>query len=372
MRSDVTRSPIITPHITSRRAQLAVIGLVALLATALLPRPTSETPVFGGGARDQSLHTITIARLHAGDPYYVAVGDELRRRHFPTASPFNWRTPLLFSALAMSPSTGRVAFIAFGVLVLGVTVGLLHRQPPIVVVAGALAQSGAIGVMFDPHVWVFHEIWAGYLIGLSVFAYLRKKWTLGAVLGIVALFVRELTAPYAIVCGILAAGGQRRRELSIWILGGLAYCIHYGWHVWQVAAHQRTGDIGHATSWLRFGGVPFVVDTLRTNSILHDAPAWLTASALVLLVSGLLAGGVSVHMRWTVIAYMAFFAVVGQTFNWYWGWLPGFVVPLVFAHGIPVAWALLRRATTREAFPQLRRMVPGTPGGEGKRTDRDQ
>jgi hypothetical protein len=28
------------------------------------------------------------------------------------------------------------------------------------------------------------------------------------------------------------------------------------------------------------------------------------------------------------------FAIVGFTFNWYWGWIPGMLLPLAWAHAV--------------------------------------
>jgi hypothetical protein len=287
---------------------------------------------------------VTIRRLNAGEPYYIAVGDELRRRHFPTASPFNWRTPLLFSALALNPALGRAAFVVLGLLVLAGTVHLLNSRQSLVVVAGALAQSGAIWVIFDPGVWVYHEVWAGCLIAFSLFAYAMKRYAGAAILGLLALFVRELAAPYAILCTVLALRAGRRRETYLWMAGLIGYGVYYGWHLWNVSAHQQPGEPSHAAHWLQFGGLSFVVSTLRTNSLVYEVPAWVLSGAFLVVAAGLMAADLPARMRWTVAVYFLCFAVAGQRFNWYWGWIPGFVVPLVFADGIRAMWELSRRA----------------------------
>lgn len=320
---------------SARAARLVLVALAGILVAGLIQVPDERgAPGQRGDGADQSLHTQTIARLRGGESYYVAVGDELRRRGFPTASVLNWRTPVLFSALSVQPDLGRVAFVVFALLVLAHTVRLLSRQPVAVVLGGAIAQSGAIGVMFDSQVWVFHEIWAGYLLALSAFVYALRHWTLGAVLGLLALFVRELAAPFVVICACLAWRAGRRRELGVWIAGLCLYAVHYGWHFRQVLAHQQPGDVAHPASWLHFGGVPFILTTLRTNSLLHNASTWLAAVFFVILIAGLLTRALPSHLRAAVVVYVACFALAGQPFNWYWGWLPGFVIPVVFAHGL--------------------------------------
>jgi hypothetical protein len=228
--------------------------------------------------------------------------------------------------------------------VLAGTVRLLVGQPVPVVVGGAIAQSGALGVLFDPRVWVFHEVWAGYLLALSTLAYALRRFSTGALIGLLALFVRELAAPYAVLCAVLAWRAARWREMRVWMAGASLYALYYGWHFRQVVLHHQPNDVAHAETWLRFGGLPFILTTLGTNSLLHNRPAWLSAVAFVVLCAGLLARELPLHMRAAVIAYLVFFAIAGQPFNWYWGWLIAFVAPLVLAQGLVVLPTLISTA----------------------------
>src|SRR4026209_2387691 len=99
-------------HLSKGRARLTILVPGAVLAGGLLMRPDpGGAPGQPAGGEDQALHIATIARLHAGESYYVVVGDKLRRRGYPTASVFNWRTPALVRALAFNPVLGRVAFV---------------------------------------------------------------------------------------------------------------------------------------------------------------------------------------------------------------------------------------------------------------------
>ena len=325
-----------------------------LACSALLPwKSAVRRPIEPGGAADRTLYEATIQRLQAGESYYSALGQELRRRHFPTGSPFNWRTPLLFSALAVNLFVGRITFIVLGLLVLVGTVRLLSDKAVPVTIVGALAQSGAIWVIFDPLVWVYHETWVGLLVALSLFAYASSRPTPAVLVGLVALFVRELAAPYAILCLVLAVVARRRREVVLWLCGLSAYGVHYAWHVSQVFAHQQPGDLSHA-SWVQFGGLPFAASTLRTNSLVHDAPVWVTSGAVIVIALGLLSSDLPGRMRATVGVYMACFAIAGQTFNWYWGWIPGFVVPLVFAAGGSLIWNTWQQSRVGSPPPMQR------------------
>jgi hypothetical protein len=369
----------VDPSITPRRARIILVAIVAIALSGAVSRPLLREvprPNTPAQAQDLNLYEAVIERLHKGEPYYQVLGEELRSRHFPTVPVFNWRTPALFVALAWHPMMSRVLFVALGVLVLAASVKLLSTQPLLVVIAGACAQSGAIGVMLDRDLWVFHDTWTGYLIALSAFAYAYQRQTTGAVLGLAALLVRELAAPYALFCLALALRARRRREVLVWSVGLAFYATYYTWHASQVAAHRQPGDIAHAASWLQLGGVPFILATLRTNSWVTSAPTWITAAVFAVLCAGLLARQLPIHIRGTVLVYFAFFAVVGQPFDWYWGWIPGLLAPLVFAHGIPVLMALTsyafhegpnRRARLPTIPARPSHPKPGSDNAEGSR-----
>ena len=46
-----------------------------------------------------------VDRIHAGEGYYRAAGDELRGRGYPTRSVFNWRTPLPMWLIGRMPAS---------------------------------------------------------------------------------------------------------------------------------------------------------------------------------------------------------------------------------------------------------------------------
>jgi len=356
------------PRLSLLRARLVLLAIAALIAAGVGGgRLAARVGIAGqglpGGGADQALLTATIARLQAGEPYYVVMGDELRRRGYPSSSAFNWRTPALFVTLALDPLVAHAAFVLIGVLILAVTVTLLGAQPLPVILAGAVAQAGAIGVIFDPNVWVFPEIWAGYGVALSAFAYGRRWWCSGAVLGLTALFVRELVAPYALICGALAWRSSRRRELGVWIVGLVLYAAYYGLHVRAVALHRQPTDLVQAASWIQFGGMPFVLTTFGTNSLLHNRPIWLAALVFAFIAAGVLSRELPVHIRVAVMVYLAAFALAGQPFNWYWGWLTGFITPLVFASGVGVFPGLVSAALVGTSTSH---QAAAVPAGRGK------
>ena len=91
---------------TSRvRAAMALLllALTAVAAVAFSRQPGPLGAAVAEGESDVSLHSAVVGRLERGENYYDVTGDELRRRGYPTRSVFNWRSPLLFSAVALAP-----------------------------------------------------------------------------------------------------------------------------------------------------------------------------------------------------------------------------------------------------------------------------
>ena len=334
------------------RAIAVLVGLVALFIAGLLVSPpvppvAPTSGPFKGG--DGGLFEAVIDRLRAGEPYYEAMGAELRQRFYPTASPFNWRTPLLYVVLSWVPHS-----VGFGLLVVltavAVVLMILHlsREPaPEVTIVGLVAVAGVVVTMIAPACRLLTETWSGLLIGLSVAAYLRSSWMAGAVLGIAALFVRELAAPYCLVAAVLAARSRRRAEVRVWAAGLMAFGAFYAWHIVQSQAHHRLGDLTHVNSWVQFGGLPFWLLMMKVNAIFLKTPQFVLSLGAVLLVSVFWARSVSPYISWSILVYIAFFLVVGQPFNDYWGYLPSLVWAIGFAYGLAGLSSLVQTATGR-------------------------
>jgi hypothetical protein len=321
------------------RARAILIALAALLVTAAVLPPLDPVPI-GTAKRsdaesDPALFAAVIARVRAGEAYYPAMAIELETHHFPTASAFNWRTPILFKLMAVAPPLASVAaLIVLSLTAFVLTVVHMNRlKAPEPVLIGVLAQIGVLCVVLAPAIRLQTEAWAGILIAISALAYTRQRWYIAAAVGITALFVRELAAPYCAVCALLAVRDRRVRELIIWALGGVAYAIFYGWHVLQVQA-QHAGERSYAASWIQLGGLRFLLETIQqSNTILLLAPYVATAVFLTFLAAALWAPTIPAHVRATVIAYALFFVFVGQSFNDYWGLLVGPVQAVALAYG---------------------------------------
>ena len=321
---------------TIHGARLTLAVLLALLligiAPSSRPQPRRLPPA---GAGDAILHFATIDRLRAGDGYYDAVGEELRSRRYPTTKVFNWRTPahlLMVAALSVPVARMLMRVLAFAAVLL--TPVSLAGESVAIVLIGILTQIGALATAFRPLAVSAAEVWAGVLIALSLGAYFMKRWEVAAILGVAAIFTRELAAPYCVVCGLLALGARRRNESLVWIVGGLAYATYFGLHAMQVWAHQLPGDPAQLEPWVRWNGLRFILDTLRVNGWLAMVPAWVAALYMVFALAGAASPRVARQVTLPLLTYFLFFTVAGQPFNYYWGFVTAPIWAFAAAHGV--------------------------------------
>ncbi len=322
------------------RLQLALWASLALFCVLVTFSPLrsgyTEGPRFDAPT-DIDLYNAEIDRMRQGEGYYAAAATELRSRGYPTASVFNWRTPLPMWMVGNLPDFGGQLLLAF-LAVLLIFAGFMWISREAGLGAGSLAALllfGAVMPCFLGKLYVMPVLWAGILIGLSAAAYGWERPLTGCLLGLAALFCRDLAGPYAVVCLALAWRDGRKRECRLWLMGLAAYAIFFAWHATQVAAWQLPTDTAHEHGWLRFGGAPFVISTVQLNAYLLVSPQWVAALFLVAALAGVSSwrSPAGERVGYVLALYVGLFAVVGQPFNQYWG---AMLAPL-FACGAAIA-----------------------------------
>ena len=331
-------------------AACIALTIAAALADRAIPEPP---PPVSSSSRDVDLFKAVVTDLRAGEPYYDAFGRELRLRGYPAASVFNWRTPLVFSVLSsVPPFVSRAALTVLGMAMLLCAVSAAAARRSLAALLAATAELGAVVVVFVPDATLLPEAWAGVLMGLSLCAYEKQRWRTAASVVVVALFLRELVAPYAVLCGLLSLRHRRWSELAVWILGAIGYGLFFVWHVQHVNGARLTTDVAHQHSWLYGGGLPFVLSTLRVNAWLLIAPAW-TASVMLGLLMAAWMRPASAHLR-AALLYVALFAAVGQPFNFYWGLIVAPCCALAIGDGVQAIReaVMAMRSPTRELVPR--------------------
>ena len=336
-----------TRPISPNAARLS-LALLVLLLLAGLRVPVHQQRVIKEGEGDVGLFTAVVDRVRQGEPYYPVMGSELRQRGYPTASVFNWRTPFPIVAVARHPRATAIVFYAIGALTLIGTVILMPREPPEVLLVALLAQVGVtVSLLKEPRYALMAEAWAGFLITLSVVAYGRARPLTGAVLGSLALVARELAAPYCAACGLMALRARRWREAALWCAGGILYLAYLALHVWNVSAQLGAHEVPHRQGWIQFGGLPFLLRIISFIGWYDALPVWGRAVGCVVLAACLWNPAAPKHLRAAVVAFAAFFAVVGQPFNQYWGLVTAPAFAVATGYGVGGLWRLVTAAVRR-------------------------
>ncbi len=205
------------------RTILRIWALVTLLFILISVSPLAsgfaDKPSRGAG--DVELYQAEVRRIAAGATYHDAAAAELHARGYPTLSMFNWRTPLPMWLLGQMPEeAGRSIIGLLGALGLFLAVSVLSREANSrVALAGGILLAGALLPCWLDQVYIMPEVWAGLLILISICCYGLRQPVCAVVCGLAALFVRELAAPYAIICLLLALRERRHWETLAWRLG---------------------------------------------------------------------------------------------------------------------------------------------------------
>jgi hypothetical protein len=302
----------------------AIVALLATLALLYVALVHQDPPVDPSRGSDRDMYARLIEHMRQGADYYAAARQELSEGRYGMQSVFNWRTPFYASVLALFPGLiwPQVVVVGLAILAAALACRLIYGQMGWIG-AGALviAEILSLGACLVPRSFLLSEIPTGVLILLSATAYGLKRPSIGQATAVVALFVRELAAPYALVCIFLAWRGRRYRELAGWALAILAYAGYFAWHYQMVKLHTLPTDHGDPSSWLQFGGADFVLNTAAFNGFFLVAPLWVSALVLPMAYLGLLAwpGEAGRRLALTVTVYLCLYAVAGKWFNAYWG-----------------------------------------------------
>jgi len=342
----------------SRNWAIAVLAItvLALLCLGAISLTQHDAPFDPTKTGDLHMYANVVDGVRRGGDFYDTLRAQLVAGHYGMKSVFNWRTPLFMSLTALMPSNlGMYALVLLTALVGGgLAVWLTCRELGLIAGSSLVAvEILGLGTALVPGTFLISELPTGFLILLSATAYGLGARRTGFAAGALALFVRELAAPYVVICAFLAWRAGRRRELALWGVVLAAYVAYYLWHVHMVGLHQRPDDLGDNAGWVQFGGAAFVLKAAAFNGYFTVAPLWETAILLPLACIGLMAwpGPAGERIALTVFAYLALFAVVGKDVNSYWGALfaPLMILGLVWSPaGLRDLWraAFRRREDT--------------------------
>lgn len=276
-------------------------GLVGLRP---LPAPRKSD---NDGA-DARMYRRIIERVYAGENYYEAAGSELRRRGYATRPFFNWRLPTLAYFLGLMPNLdmGRWILISFCLLTLLIWFQVLNQECGLpLALFGSLLLFGPLTISFANTGFLFHELWSGVLIALSIAAYARQRWLISYASGFAALGIRELSLPYIFIMLLMAWREKQYRQTLVWLIGSVSFCFFLAYHAITVSNLLTDADVSNR-GWIQFGGWSFVLQTATWNAFIIAAPMWSIAIILPLSILGLTGWRSSVGNRagLTVITYL--------------------------------------------------------------------
>ena len=322
-------------------AAIALLLMVVMGRAPLLPADAATAVAPEG---DLVSYQRIIERMRGGADYYSAAHEVLVADGYGTRSVFNWRTPawpMLLAALPPGWGQGLLAGLALAGLLL---VYRMLREDGGVLVAGLsmLAVGLSLGGIVAPSSVVFSEVAGGALILISIAAFGNGWRLVGLVAGLLALFLRELAAPYVVIAVVLALRERRWGEARLWGLGLVAYAAYFGWHWWMVSQQLGPMDRAYGDGWLQFGGLGFILATAGFNGLWSLGPLWLPAVLLPLGLLGLWAWPKGTLALATAVVFVVLFAAVGKPFNYYWGALYTPVLMLGLGWAVAGVWESVR------------------------------
>ena len=321
----------------SRGVLIAVAVLIGLAWWASPPRAVlcDVHDEKSGRLGDIFLYKAEVDRIRAGEGYYQAAAEELPTRNYPTASVFNWRTPLPMWLIGRLPDPlARWLLIAAGISAMLMAYLAAKREQPNrlrMAIPLVLLLTWSMFPCLQGDLYMLAEIWAGVLFALSLAAYgvSAASWRGGGAGGALRAGLDAPLLPAGPAPGPSAAAAEGDNGLFRGS-DGLGCFLRAALLGGQPL--DRAGALSHQHGWVRFGGLSFVLVLTQANAVLVTMPVWITVIFFTLAMVGFAGWQTDWGRRLALTAaiYVAAFSIVGQEFNNYWGHM---IAPL-FCFGV--------------------------------------
>ncbi|CAN5323665.1 hypothetical protein BH10PLA2_BH10PLA2_38770 [soil metagenome] len=340
-------------------AWVTVVGALAILIWGLSvsfppkpppPPPAAEPETPSSGGTDIDFYETVVKRVHAGEGYYAVAAEELPKGGYPTRSVLNWRLPTYAWFFGILPwiRIGQALLIGLSLWTLYLSVRFIRRETGgLPAIAGFVWLIGAMTWCVDGKSFLTQEVWAGVLVQLSLVSLGDGHRLRGVVAAVVGLLIRELVLPYVLLCLVMSVWQRRWREVLGWVVGLGLYAAYTWYHVIQVKAHTPAEETNYPSIWLCWGGMEFVLKTVRMNQLLILAHPAIRACYFPFALLGLIGwrGETGFRILFTSLGYSAAFLALGQPFNDYWGIL---LAPVLSMGAALAPWAI------RDLYRQIR------------------
>jgi hypothetical protein len=335
-------SSILSRFIVSRNLILIIVTfVVGLMLFGVITFRIENFEQLEKSGEDFRCYYGIVEKIHSGEGYYNAAHKELQDRGYPTHSVFNWRLPLLamFIGRLPNPETAKFFAIFLSLFSLWLWIDISIKKLSILrIAAGTIPLSGLAVYSLVGTAFLMHELWAGILISISLFAYGKGWRALSLASGILSLFIRELALPFVAIMFFSSLLERKRGEAAVWFSGLTAFFIALSLHAMLVKEVTNSGGNLDFGQWFAFSGWTFVLATIHTQPFLIVSPSWCTAALAPLALIGFLGWRDPVGLRTgqTITIYVLIFLFIGQSINAYWGLLYCNLIPLglLYTHDV--------------------------------------
>jgi hypothetical protein len=303
-------------------AQIMLSGLILFAMLGLFEKPTAISVSSEGMLGDIRIYQNVVDRMRQGESYYSAAENELRPKY--ALRPFwSFRLPTLAFFLSLF-RTNLVPMLMLTILTTAMVFFwlkiLLESCGWISVFIGTILLSFSMTCVVQSSNVVWHDLWAGILIALSLGLYNTNR-ILSVIFGLLALTLRIHVVPFILVMGFFALSDKRLRESIIWFGSVGLFVIYVAIHAYFVSKHVTDAD--PTKTWTSFGGWPFVISTTRWTL---PGVIGLSSISSVLLPVSLLSLAVlqntsARRASGTMLLYCLAFMIMGNPNNDYWGLL---------------------------------------------------
>ncbi len=315
------------------RALLALAVFLLLGCCSALSAPIGSTAGVSGSAADTTdvaLYGEIVDGIRHGGNYYHVAAEALRAGNYPLKPFVSFRLPTLAVVEAHLPGwlvACLLGFLVTAVLIawFGRVAAAVPRVPPRIAVA--LTTAGGLIAHAQVSLAVFHEIWAGLLIALSLALLRPGRWVEPVALGLAAMLIRETAALYVVIMASFALVEGQRREAFAWIASLGVFAVVVALHAQAVAEVVRPLDPA-SPGWAGLLGFGYFVRTMIVSTALTLFPMPLAAPLVGLALIGW-AGwrdAFALRVAAVLVAYAALLSVCGRADTFYWGLL---VAPMV-------------------------------------------
>ncbi|MEG3083523.1 hypothetical protein U1707_07710 [Sphingomonas sp. PB2P12] len=318
------------------RATLALfVAIIVATWLALAVPPALHWPGADHG-RDMALYAGIVDGVRHGGTYYAVAADAMRAGDYPMKPFVTMRLPTLAVTTAAMPSFAVVTMLyALAIATMIAWYGRLQAvlTRPALAIAMILLLGGMLA-FFQSGLMLFHEIWAGLLIALSLAMHRPGRWIEAVAFGLAAVLIRETAAPYLALMAAFAFVEGSRREAAAWMVSLVIIAIVLVLHAHAVSLVVRPLDPA-SQGWAGMLGFGFVIRAIVDATALSLFPLAIAAP----LVGVALFGWTTWHdplatrMAALLAGYSVMLGLFGRLDTFYWALLiaPVSLVGMVFA-----------------------------------------